>query len=384
MDFELNEELKMIQSLARDFTEGQLKLLERDLLGRAADLSDARAYLPPEKEAELMKIAKEVGLWGAGIPEELGGAGLSTLGICLVEEELAKTIVPFNCGDVTPILFDGNKEQRQKFLQPALNNEKKPYLALLENDSTGIQNLSLKAVKENGRYLLNGSKIAFSRPSENYFGVVFGAGEKGLTCFLVDKDTVGFTVGGGIERTGWLAQMQEPLSLEFKECKVPEENILGEEGQAFQLGKKRLPQRRIVRGARAVGIAGRLLEEAGVRAEATQTFGQPISRRANIKAALADMAVNIHAARLIVYEAAAKADLGKDIEREAAMVKIVTANLRRSTADRVSHIFNGPRYSDGLSLERLCRHAQQADFYEAALAKQRAIIAGEVLKGIKY
>jgi acyl-CoA dehydrogenase len=384
MDFELNEELKMIQSLARDFTEGRLKPLERDLLGRAADLNDAKAYLLPEKEAELVKAAKEAGLWGAGVPEELGGAGLSTLGVCLVEEELSKTVVPFNCGDVTPILFDCTKEQREKFLQPALNNEKKPYLALLENDSAGLVKLKLEAVKENGCYLLNGEKIAFSRPSENYFSVVFGAGEKGLTCFLVDQDTAGFTVGGGVERTGWLAQMREPLSLTFNDCKVAPENILGAEGKALQLGKKRLPLRRIVRGARAVGIAVRLLEEASVRAEATQTFGQPISRRANIQAALADIIVNVHAARLVVYEAAAKADAGKNIEKEAAMVKIITANLRRTTADRVSHIFNGPRYSDGLSLEQLCRHAREADFYEAALAKQRSIIAGDVLKGIKY
>jgi alkylation response protein AidB-like acyl-CoA dehydrogenase len=104
MDFELSEELKMIQSLARDFVEGQLKPLEREVLGRAADLSDARAYLPQVKEAGLVKMVKELGLWGVGIPEELGGVGLSALGICLVEEELAKTvfsIVPRNSRENT-------------------------------------------------------------------------------------------------------------------------------------------------------------------------------------------------------------------------------------------------------------------------------------------
>src|SRR4030042_1526982 len=100
MDFELSEELKMIQSLARDFADEQLKPLERDILGRAADLSDARTYLPAEKEAGLIKKVRDMGLWGLGVPEEMGGAGLSTLGICLVEEALGRTAVPFRFGEV--------------------------------------------------------------------------------------------------------------------------------------------------------------------------------------------------------------------------------------------------------------------------------------------
>jgi acyl-CoA dehydrogenase len=101
MDFELSEEQKMIPSLARDFVTGQLKPLERDLLGRASDLSDARSSLPVEKEAELVKMAQEMGLWGIGVPEHLGGAGLDTLSVCLVEEEMAQTIVPFHFGNVS-------------------------------------------------------------------------------------------------------------------------------------------------------------------------------------------------------------------------------------------------------------------------------------------
>ena len=132
MDFELPEELKMVQSLTRDFVNDQLKPLERDILGRAADLSDARMYLPAETEAKLIDMVRDMGLWGTGVPEELGGAGLSTLGICLVEEELAQTVVPFNFGDVTPLLFDCNAEQRDRFLLPVLNRQKRAYLALME------------------------------------------------------------------------------------------------------------------------------------------------------------------------------------------------------------------------------------------------------------
>jgi len=135
MDFELSEEMKMIQSLARDFVNEQLKPLERDILGRAADLSDAKMFLPGEVEEKLVKMAQEMGLWGAGVPEELGGAGLSTLGNCLIEEELAQTIIPFNFGDVTPILFDCNDRQMESYFLPALNRQRYPYLVPLVLDT---------------------------------------------------------------------------------------------------------------------------------------------------------------------------------------------------------------------------------------------------------
>ena len=114
MDFEIPQELKMVQSLVRDFVNDQLKPLERDILGRAADLSDARLSLPPETEASLVKMAGDIGLWGINIPEELGGSSLGTLCSCLVEEELAQTIIPFNFGDITPILFDCKDENFSK------------------------------------------------------------------------------------------------------------------------------------------------------------------------------------------------------------------------------------------------------------------------------
>ena len=384
MDFELSEELKMIQSLARDFVNERLKPLERDLLGRAADLSDARAYPPAEKEAELVEMVREMGLWGVGVPEELGGVGLDTLGICLVEEELAQTVVPFRFGDVTPILFDCNEEQREKFLLPALNYEKKPYLALMESDGSGDPSgVKMKAKKADGYFLLNGKKLSLSRASGDYFAVVFAGTDEGITCFLVDKDTPGFSVAGGGEKTGWLAQVKEPMTLVFKKCRVPVENVLGKEGKAFHLGEKWLPRRRVVRGARCVGIARRLLDEATVQAQSLETFGQPVSRRASVRAALADIAMNIQAARLMVYEAASNSDIGKTIKRKAGMVKLYTTQMVQNVADRVAHIFNGPPYIKGLLMERLCRRALEDRAIEFTLERQRNIIAGDILKGLK-
>jgi acyl-CoA dehydrogenase len=387
MDFELPEELRMIQSLTQDFVNEQLKPLERDILGRDADLSDAQMHLPAETEVKLIKMVRDMGLWGIGVPEELGGVGLSTLGICLVEEELAQTVIPFNFGDVTPILFDGNSEQQEKFLLPALNWQRQPYLALMEpGRGADLSGMEMKAERVNGHYLLNGKKISLSRAGDDYFAIVFATTDTvadGATCFLVDKDTPGFSVTGGGEKTGWSSRVREPLFLVFDNCRVPGENILGEEGKAFHLGKKWLPPRRVIRGARCVGIARRLLDEATVQAQSWQSFGQAIYQRSSIQAALADIAMLIHAGRLMVYQAAWKADKGESIRREAAMVKLYTTQIIHTVADRVAHVFNGPPYIAGLPMERLCRHALATSATELALELQRSIIARDILKGLK-
>jgi acyl-CoA dehydrogenase len=385
MDFELSEEQKMIQGLARDFVQEQLMPLERDILGRAADLSDARAWLPEEKEAGLARMVREMGLWGIGVPEELGGAGLDTLGVCLVEEELARTVVPFHFGDVTPILFDGTPGQRERFLRPALDGEKRPYLALLEpGGGADPAAMKTRADRADGQYVLNGTKLSLSRPGRDYFGVAFAVTDAGPTCFLVEKDTPGFTVAGGSAGEGWRAPFREPMALAFAHCRVPPENVLGKEGRAFHLGREWLPRRRIVRSARSVGIARRLLEEAAVQAQALETFGQPVHRRANIMAALADMAASIHAARLTVHEAAWMADAGRPVRHEAAMVKLQATRMVHAVADRVAHVFNAPPFVEGApSMERLCRRAIQAAAAEFALERQWNIVAADVLKGMK-
>lgn len=396
MDFEIPEDLKMVQSLVRDFVTNQLKPLERSILGGAADLSDAKMYLPQEKEHELMEMVKEIGLWGVGVPEELGGAGLSILGNCLVEEELAQTIVPFDFGDVTPILFECNEQQKQKYLLPVLHKQKNAYMALMEpgKEAPEIDRMEIRVEESNGYYILNGGKVSFSRTGEDYFAAVFGklAQDKGIpekdpregvTCFLIDKDTPGFAVTGDREKTGWEAGMTEPIYLTFNNCKVPPESMLGEEGKAFHLGKKWLPARRIIRGARCVGAAQRILEESTTQARTWTSFGQDISGRPSIQAALSDIATNIHAARLVVYEAAWKADQGQSIQREAAMVKLFATQMIHLVADNAAHIFNAPPYVAGLPMERFCRNAVAMSSTNFALQLQRNIIARDILKGLK-
>jgi len=389
MDFEIQQDLKMIQSLVRDFVNDQLKPLERDVLGRAADLSDARLALPPETEAKLIGLAQEIGLWGINTPEEFGGASLGTLCSCLVEEELAQTVLPFNFGDVTPILFECRDEQKTDYLIPALNREKYAYLALMEpGKGAGVSGLETRAKRENGHYLLSGQKLSLSQTGDDYFAVVFAAtednqGEEGITCFLVDKDTPGFSVSGRAAATGWQTQLREPRLLTFRDCPVPAANILGQQGKAFHLGKKWLPARRIVRSARCVGVAQRLLEEAVTQAQSFASFGQSLTKRSSIEAALADITVAIHAGRLMIYEAASVADSGQPIRHEAAMAKLFAGEMLSGVADKVAHIFGGPPHIAGLPMERLCRSTLATSATELSQALQRSVIARDILKGLK-
>jgi acyl-CoA dehydrogenase len=384
MDFELSEELKMVQGLARDFVDERLRPLERDILGRAADLSDARAYLPEEKEAELAGLVREMGLWGLGVPEPLGGAGLDTLAVCLVEEELARTVVPFRFGDVTPILFECNKAQLKKYFTPALEGRKRAYLALMEPDgSADLTGLKMTAEKEDRHYILNGKKLSLSRAGSDFFAIVFAVTGSGPTCFLVDKGTPGFNVDSAAEATGWRALIGQTFSLAFDNCRVSGENLLGEEGSAFSLGRQWLPRRRVVRGARCVGMAGRLLEEATTQAASLETFGRPVHERSDIRDALAEIAVNIRAARLIVHEAAWKADNCRLSVHDTAVMKLYTTRMLQAVADRVAHVFNGPPYIEGQPMERLCRRILAGNVAGFTLEQQRHIIARDILQGIK-
>ena len=387
MDFNIPEDMKMVQTLANDFVKDQLIPLEKEVLGRESDLEGAKRALTQEKEAELIKMVKDMGLWGLSIPDDLGGVGLGVLGACLVEEELAKTVLPFNFGDVTPILFDCNEEQKNEYFLPLLERQKSVYLALVEpGKGADPAALEMKAEKAGDNYVLNGRKLVFSDSDKADFAIVFAVTdpEKGLrdgvTCFLVDSGTAGFTVKGNGDKNGWRAQVGEPVTLVFENCSVPASRVLGKEGKAFELGKKWLTSRRIVRGARCVGTAVRLLDKAVEHAKSWTSFGQTITGWPSIQTALAEMAIDIQAARLMVYEAACKADEGQNIQTEAAMVKVFATEMLKRVGDRAVLVKNGPGPVQGLPLEFLCQSLLVQNIRERALEVQKSLITGEILK----
>jgi acyl-CoA dehydrogenase len=387
MDFTIPEELKMLQNSVKQFVKDELMPLEREILGREGDQATGRVALPPEEEAKLFKLVEEMGMWGVSVPEQFGGAGLPLLGICLVEEELARTIVPFNLGDISPILYDANDAQRQRYLKPLLAKEKRACIAMLEGKASDPLAMETTARRENGSYIINGRKLCMAHVTDpGDFAMVFAVTDKakgvrgGVTCFLVDRDTPGFTVSGCGERKGSRAQVIEPIVLTFDNCRVPAENVIGKEGEAFHLGAKWLPPRRIARGARCVGAAERLLEICKEYAQNWQTFAHLIKDRPGVQRCLADTAIEAHAARLMVYHAACKADAGEDIHIDSAMVKVFATDMLDRTADRVTRLYGGPGYTTNVPLARLCRNATASSASDEALELQRTIIAKNILR----
>ena len=291
---------------------------------------------------------------------------------------MAQTVVPFDLGDVSPILFDCNESQRATYVTPVLNHQKSAYLALMEPGQNNEPVMKTSAKKVDGHYVLNGVKSALGRPGRDYFAVVFAllGGGKGVTCFFVDGGTPGFDVQVAGRHTSGKAS----LLVSLQNCRIPESNRLGEEGKGFSLGKKWLPARRVVRGAKVLGVAQRLLEEATLRAQTTQWFGKPASERPSVRSALAEIATDIHACRILVYEAAWKSDEGRPVRNEASMVKLYATQMLRNVAARVAHIYGGP---NNLPANGLCENvlSSAADAVTAELHKE--MIAREVLKGLK-
>ncbi len=387
MDFNIPEELKMVQTLAHDFVKDQLLPLEREVLGREVDMQGVRRYLPPEKEAELKQMARENGLWGVGLPESLGGAGLGVLGTCLVEEELARTVLPFSLGDVTPLLFECNEEQKVAYLLPAVEGTRTPILALIEPGKPDDPlALTLAASEENGDFILNGAKVAYGRASGNSFAIAFAVTDRakglrgGVTAFLVDRGTAGFRISGDEPLEGWQAQVPRPLALTFEDCRVPASHVLGERGGAFKLGAKYLPARRIVRSARSVGAAARLLEASLEHAKSWQTQGRAAIENPENRALLADMYTEIQAARLMVLFAASRADEGVEIQLEAAMAKVSSTRTLLSVADRAVLVRGGPGPAGELPLQVLCRDLLAGNLAERTLEVQKAVIAARLTR----
>jgi len=387
MDFTIPEELKMLQNSVKQFVKDELMPLEREILGREGDQATGSVALRPEEEARLFKLVEEMGMWGVSVPEQFGGAGLPLLGICLVEEELARTIVPFNLGDVSPILYDANEAQRQRYLKPLLAKEKRACIAMLEGRVGDPVAMETTARRDNGSYIINGRKLCMTHVTDpGDFAMVFAVTDRakgvrgGTTCFLVDKDTPGYTASGCGERTGSRAQVIEPIVLKFDNCKVPAENVIGKEGEAFHLGAKWLPQRRIARSARCVGAAERLLEICKEYAQNWQTFKRLIKDRPGVQRCLADTAIETRAARLMVYEAACKADAEENIQIDSAMVKVFATDMLDRTADRVTRLYGGPGYTTNVPMKMLCRNAIAASASDEALELQRTIIARNILK----
>lgn len=354
MDFSLSEELQMIRDMARDFVTNELLPIESQTLVLDGQPGKRGAPIRREKYDALKKKAIDQGLWAMTAPEALGGGGLSTLGACLVAEELGKTFVDFDFGDIPPILFDANAEQIEKYLKPAIAGEIEVALALREPDGDEI---AARASLDGESWLLNGTKLV--EQADIY--LVFAQTHQGATCFIVDG----------------LQPQDDKLIL--RDVRVPASNILGEIGKAFVLGKKYQNARWVRAAARKVGIAACLLEQSTLYARDWKALGQPLSVRPAVQRNLADMAIEIDAARWLIYQAAWAIDEGKDAREAAPRAYLFASEICQRAIERIIEIYGGPVHAADQPRLQIYRKGGRRD--AQILDIHRTRIAHELVTG---
>jgi len=379
MDFELTEEQKMLRAMVRDFA-------EKDLEPVAAEIDKETKY-----PAEIIRKIAELGLMGIPFPEEYGGSGGGALSFAIAEEELARVCastaaIYFVTAGLAgqPLYFAGNEEQRQRFVVPVAHGEKIACFALTEagagSDAAALQTTATK--KDNG-YVLNGTKIFITNGNEADIIVVFttvdkSLGYKGITAFIVEKDTPGFSVGKLEHKLG--IRGTSTAELIFEDCYIPEEHRLGEVGKGLRIALESIDASWLSVAAQAVGIAQGAIDKALAYAKERQQFGQPIINFQAIQWMLADMATQLDAARLLTYRACNLEDKGLPFAKEAAMAKVYAPEAAMFVTSKAMQIFGGYGFVDEYPLERYFRDARICGIYEGTDEMQRMTIARQLMR----
>jgi acyl-CoA dehydrogenase len=381
MDFNLPEELQLLKDTLRKFVDNELIPIEMQ--------SIENMELKPEIRERLEKKTKEMGLWMFDVPEEHGGAGLGSLAQVLVWEQMCRTIALPSRGrgifgpEIRPILYALNDEQKRRFLAPILKGEKELCFMQTEPDAgSDPGSMKTRAVRHGDYYIVNGTKRFITGADKADFGQLMAVTDPakgshgGISCFMVDMKSPGLKVTAKYKTM----MGEEPCEIVCEDMKVPAENLVGKEGEGFRLAQKWLGIGRLKHGARALGVAERCIEMGSRYAKQRVTFGKPLSERQGITFKLADSYVELHAARLMVYQAAWKNDQHEDIRTEAYMAKMFADEMSFRVVDRVLQIHGGIGLTLDLPLAKWFVDQRSRMITEGASEVMRMVIAREVLK----
>jgi butyryl-CoA dehydrogenase len=380
MKIDLTDEQRMIQAVARDFAEKEVRPI--------AEAIDREARFP----RETVRRMGELGLMGVAIPEELGGAGGDAVGYVLALEEVARACAAHgaimsvnNSLYCDPVAKFGTDEQRQRFLVPFASGQKLGCYSLTEPEAgSDARNQHTLARREGDAYVLDGRKIFVTNGREADAVLVFAQTDRskahhGISAFLVEKGTPGFTVVKTEDKLGIRAS--DTAELLFEGCRVPAAQRLGEEGQGFRIALSALDGGRIGIAAQAVGIAVAAYEAALGYARERTSFGVPIGQHQMVQWMLADMATGIEAARLLTLRAAALKDRGQPHGPEAAMAKLFAAETAMRVATDAVQVHGGYGFIKEYQVERHFRDAKITQIYEGTSQIQKLVIARHLLSG---
>jgi len=370
---------QMLQKTCRDFANSEL-------VPQAA--KHDREHLYPSEQIRKMG---ELGLMAVAVPEEYGGTGLDYLAYAIAMEEISRgcasagVIMSVNNSlYLGPILAYANEKQREEFLRPFTTGEKIGCFALSEpGNGSDAGAASTVAVEKGDHYVLNGTKMWITNGYEAEAAVVFATTDKslkhkGISAFVVPKGIKGFTLGKKEDKLGICAS--STCQLIFEDCIIPKENLLGKPGYGFKIAMQTLDAGRIGIAAQALGIAQASLELAVDYAQKRTAFGKPISKLQAIQQKIADMALQLEAARLLTWRASWLKDNGQSYTKEAAMAKLMASEAATFCSHQCIQVLGGMGYVKDMAAERYYRDARITEIYEGTSEIQRLVIAGSIIK----
>lgn len=377
MEFKLNDEQQLLQTMVREFTEKEIRPI-------AAEIDEQERF-----PTELVPMLGEIGLMGVPIPEEYGGVGMGNLEYAIVVEEVSKacastgvTISAHTSLCCWPILYFGTEEQKQKYLPDLAAGEKLGAFGLTEpNAGTDAAMQSTSAEDKGDYFLLNGSKIFITNGSYADVYVIFAmtdksAGNKGMSAFILEKGMEGFSFGSKERKMG--IRGSATYELVFDNVKVPKENLLGKVNGGFKVAMSTLDGGRIGIAAQALGIAQGAIDEALTYVKERVQFGRTIAAFQNTQFTMAEMQTRVDAARMLVYRAASMKDEGENYSSEAAMAKLFASDAARDVTCKAVQLFGGYGYTREYPVERMMRDAKITEIYEGTSEVQKMVIAAHM------
>ncbi|KYK20394.1 acyl-CoA dehydrogenase [Thermoplasmatales archaeon SG8-52-2] len=374
MDFNLSEQQKLFQKVIREFCEKELKPI--------ASKIDQEEYFP----LDLYKKMGKMGLMGMTVPQKYGGAGIDKVSYMIALEEISRfcgstglTVEAHNTLGCGYIYEHGSEEQKKKYLPNYTNGDNFAALAITEpNAGSDVAGLQTTAVLDKDEWVINGTKQFITTGDIAGVTIVMAKtdkekGAKGISAILVEKDTKGFKVGQLEDKLG--LRGSKTAELIFEDCRVPKENLLGEENKGFYGVMDTLDRGRTAVGAMAVGIARGALEDSLEYAQQRQQFGRPIGKFQAIRWMVADMATDVDAARLLVYRAAFLEDNKLPYSKEAAMAKLFASEIAMRATNKAIQIFGGYGYTREYPVERYFRDVKLCQIGEGTSEVQRIVIS---------
>jgi acyl-CoA dehydrogenase len=373
MKLTFTEEQEMMRKMVRDFAENEIApFIDRMEKG--------------EFPREILRKMGELGLMGIPVPEKYGGAEMDFTSYIIAINELSRVsatvgviLSVHTSVGTNPILYFGTEEQKQRFVPKLASGEYLGAFCLTEASSgSDAASLKSRAVRDADHYVINGSKMFITNGGEADVYIVFAStnpelGAKGISCFIVEKNTPGFVIGKDEHKMG--LHGSRTVQLTFEDMRVPAANLLGQEGEGFKIAMANLNVGRIGIAAQALGIAEAALQAATGYAKERQQFGKPIAAQQGIGFKLADMATNVEAAKLLLYRAADLRSNGLECGKEASMAKLFASKTAVEAAIEAVQVFGGYGYTEEYPVERYFRDAKITEIYEGTSEIQRIVIS---------